>query len=158
MGAWENRNAALFTGAAIAILAVWGQAFMGILPPSAYGICIACHGRDLVNGALNWILGLKLAVAEVSSGIPALTVLGILIGAFLAARENKEFRIWTPVSPVISAILGLLVMISALLIMACPIRLVLRSAYGDPTGWFGLAGLIIGVTGATLFLKRRAVR
>jgi hypothetical protein len=44
--------------------------------PEAYGFCVACHTRDVVNDAVNSIAGTKLAIAPISQNaiLPVLTV------------------------------------------------------------------------------------
>ena len=56
-------------GLVVGFLAASLQAFFGVLPPPAYGVCIACHMRDLVN----WVLvhlyplyGLTLSLIHIS--------------------------------------------------------------------------------------------
>ena len=43
------RVTAVQTGIVAAVLAVAAGALFDVSPPAAYGICMACHGRDLVN-------------------------------------------------------------------------------------------------------------
>lgn len=40
-------------GFIVGFLAAALQAFFHVIPPPAYGICIACHMKDLVNWILN---------------------------------------------------------------------------------------------------------
>src|SRR5512136_1006669 len=62
--------------------------------PEAYGFCVACHTRDVVNVAVNDIAGTKLAVAAISQNaiLPVMTVIGVLIGAFVSAKYFEEFK------------------------------------------------------------------
>ncbi len=62
--------------------------------PEAYGFCVACHTRDLVNDAVNSVAGTNLAIAAISQNaiLPVLTVIGVLIGAFISAKFYREFR------------------------------------------------------------------
>ena len=92
---------------------------------------------------------LIIPVAPVSYHIPVLTIVGILIGAHIAARLNKEFRwkkmnIWWQ-KPAIEFLWGMAVMISALTMGGCPIRTALKSAYLDLTAIVGLVMIFIGV-------------
>lgn len=142
------------------------QAFFGVLPPPAYGICIACHMRDLVNWIsvhLYPIYGLpggipKMPVAPVSHYIPALTIVGVLVGASVAARVHGEFR-WRVLRvgwqrPWIEFLWGIGVMISALLMGGCPIRTALKSAYLDLTAMVGLMMIFSGVAIGCQVLKK----
>ncbi len=124
-------------------LAALLQAFFHVIPPPAYGVCIACHMRDFVN----WLFSLP--VAPVSKNIPVFTILGILLGAFIAARINGEFR-WKVMRvpwqrPWMEFIWGMLVMIFALIMGGCPIRTALKTAYLDITAMIGLLSIFIGV-------------
>lgn len=141
-------------GLIIGILAAAAQAFLQISPPPAYGLCIACHARDLVNWITNHIFNTNLGVAGVSSDIPVLTVLGVIVGASVGAVQHKEFRVKTTVNPLLEFGLGMLVMFSVLTLGACPIRATLRVAYGDVTALFGLLAIAGGVILASIYMKR----
>ena len=117
--------------------------------PEAYGFCVACHTRDVVNIAVNDIAGTKLAVAAISQNavLPVLTVVGVLIGAFISARRYQEFRTKTGgISAYIAYLLGgFAFMIFALFMGGCPYRLGLRIGYGDAVALIGVIAIIIGV-------------
>jgi hypothetical protein len=49
------RVTAVQMGIVAGVLAVGAGAFFDVRPPEAYGICMACHGRDLVNWTINAI-------------------------------------------------------------------------------------------------------
>jgi len=134
-------------------LAAISQVVFHVYPPPAYGICIACHARDLVNWLVNHAIGSNLGVAAVSIGAPVLTVVGIILGAFTAAVRNHEFKIKTMKSPAECGIYGFLVMIFALLLGACLIRIVLRIAYGDAMAMIGWVAIMLGVVAGAEFLK-----
>ncbi|MDL1970884.1 MAG: YeeE/YedE family protein [Candidatus Desulfofervidaceae bacterium] len=142
--------------------AALGQALFKIIPPPAYGMCIACHVRDLVN----WIIvklfpifyGGAFPGAPVSKTFPLLTIVGVLSGAFLAAKVNKEFR-WKTMGitwqrPSIEFTWGMLVCIGALIMGGCPIRTTLKAAYLDITAMFGLVSLFIGVVLGCIVIRR----
>jgi len=140
----------LYVGLAIGILA----AFMQVLlisagGPEAYGFCVACHTRDVVNVAVNSVAGTKLAVAAISQNavLPVMTVIGVLIGAFVSAKYYQEFK--TKTGSVVSFIWyllgGLLFMVFALFMGGCPYRMGLRIAYGDVVALIGVIAIIAGV-------------
>ncbi|WP_456471717.1 cytochrome C [Methanocaldococcus sp.] len=132
------------------------QAIFKVFPPPAYGVCIACHTRDLVNWILNKIANLGLGLAPVSKSFPVLTVVGIFIGALIAAIVYKEFKIKETHNPIIGFILGILVINFALLMGGCPIRETLRTAYGDIIALLSLIAMFVGVVVASeVYLKRR---
>lgn len=140
----------LLVGLLVGVLAA---AVQGLLisagGPEAYGFCVACHTRDLVNVAVNSIAGTSLAVAPISKNaiLPVLTVLGILVGAFWAAKGNEEFRVKKGSISSYSwyAIGGILFMVFALIMGACPYRIALRVGYIDIVAIVGLIAIIIGV-------------
>jgi hypothetical protein len=155
----------LYVGIAIGVLAALVQALLiSAGGPEAYGFCVACHTRDVVNVAVNDIAGTKLAVAPISQNaiLPVLTVVGVLIGAFISAKVYTEFRTKTgnAVSYLWYAIGGLLFMIFALFMGGCPYRMGLRVGYGDVValiGVFGIiAGVLIGIKVATKLMEREA--
>jgi hypothetical protein len=153
------RITGLQAGVVMAVVAVMAGAFFEVRPPEAYGICMACHGRDLVN----WVAGEfadsgRLIVAPASVVFPLLTVVGVLIGARLAAAISGEHRPRKAAQPIRSFLYGVLVMNAGLLAAGCSTRLVLRSSAGDPLGLIGVAAMVVGIVGATLWLRKRALR
>ena len=155
--------AGLVAGFSAAIL----QAFFKITAPPAYGICIACHTRDLVNWIVNkiGIFDTPLFVAPVfkdaTTGIvaskfaPVLTVVGIFIGAFIASNVHKEFKLKQTHNPILGFVIGALVIIFALMMGGCPVREALRTAYGDVIALISLIAMFVGVVVASeVYLKR----
>ncbi len=131
--------------------------------PQAYGFCVACHSRDLINAIWNGIFGTNLGMAGVSANaiaagsLPVLTIVGVLIGAILAALVYREFRVkkgsiggWIKY-----ALGGFFFIICALLMGACPYRIALRIGYGDLVAFFGLIAIVVGVfIGVKIALKK----
>lgn len=152
------RITAVHMGVVAALLAVVAGTLFEVRPPAAYGVCMACHGRDLVNWTLNVLAGTHLTVAPASLVFPVLTSVGVLLGAFLAATTSGEFRWWTPDSSPKAFVYGVLVMNFALLAGGCAIRLLLRTAAGEPLGLMGFAGMIAGIVLGTSWLRWRAAR
>jgi hypothetical protein len=149
---------AVQTGIVFGMLAVAAGAFFEVRPPEAYGVCMACHGRDLVNWTINEVAGTHLAVAPASVLFPVLTTIGVLLGALFGARTSGEFRWWTPDHPLKTFVYGMLVMNFALLAGGCSIRLLLRTASGEALGMAGFAGMAAGVILGTFWLRWRATR
>jgi sugar phosphate permease len=140
------------------LLAVVAGAFFQVRPPEAYGICMACHGRDLVNWTINAIAGTHLTVAPASLVFPVLTTIGVFLGALVGATSSGEFRWRSPESSLTTFMYGLLVMNFALLAGGCSIRLLLRTAAGEALGMTGFAGMVAGVILGTFWLRWRATR
>lgn len=145
-------------GIAGGLLAVIAGSFFEVRPPEAYGLCMACHGRDLVNWTVNLFAHTNLTVAPASLIFPVLTPIGVLLGALLAAKMSGEFRWRNPESSLKAFLYGVLVMNFALLAGGCSIRLLLRTAAGEPAGMFGFGGLVAGVILGTLSLRWWAAR
>ncbi|HJJ36234.1 MAG TPA: YeeE/YedE thiosulfate transporter family protein [Methanocorpusculum sp.] len=131
--------------------------------PVAYGFCVACHTRDLFDTIWNGIFGTTLGMGGVSKtavaaiGLPVLTILGVLLGALIAALIYKEFRFKkTSVGSCIKYLIGgFFFMVCALLMGACPYRIALRLGYGDMVALIGLAAIVIGVfIGVQIALKK----
>jgi len=140
----------LYVGLAIGILAAIVQLLLiSAGGPEAYGFCVACHTRDVVNVAVNDIFGTKLAVAAISQNaiLPVMTVVGVLIGAFISARGYEEFRTKTGSAASYTGHLlgGIFFMIFALFMGGCPYRLALRIGYGDVVAFIGVIAIVIGV-------------
>ena len=147
-----------FVGAVIGLAAAFMQYlfFLGAesaAKPPAYGFCVACHTRDLIDGIWNALFGTNLGMAGVSSAaiaagaIPVLTIVGVLLGALAASLIYKEFRLKkASVGSCIKYLLGgFFFMICALLMGACPYRIALRIGYGDAVAFIGLIAIVIGV-------------
>jgi uncharacterized membrane protein YfcA len=160
------RVTATTAGAIVGFLAALVQAFFHVIPPPAYGICSACHMRDLVNwitAHIYPIYGLtKGAIvipgSPVSYNIPLLTIIGILIGAGIAARLNSEFR-WKTMrvtwqKPWLEFFWGMGVMIFALIMGGCPLRTALKTAYLDITALVGLIMIFVGVVIGCRVIKK----
>jgi hypothetical protein len=149
---------AMRTGIVAALLAVSVGVLLGARPPEAYGICMACHGRDLVNWTINAVGHTRLEVAPPSVLFPALTTIGVLLGAIAAATRNGEFRWRTPDSSVKTFAYGMLVMNLALIAGGCSTRLLLRASSGELLGMIAFAGMAGGVVAGTYWLRWRATR
>jgi hypothetical protein len=153
----------LYVGLAIGILAALMQVLLiSAGGPEAYGFCVACHTRDVVNDAVNSFAGTKLAVAAISQNaiLPVMTVIGVLIGAFASAKYYQEFKTKTAktVSYIWYLLGGLFFMIFALFMGGCPYRIGLRIGYGDVVALIGLvaivAGILVGIKIATTMAER----
>ena len=153
----------LVVGLLIGVLAALVQGLLiSAGGPEAYGFCVACHTRDVVNDAVNSIAGTKLAIAPISQNaiLPVLTVIGVLIGAFISAKVYKEFKTKTgsAISYIWYLLGGLFFMAFALFMGGCPYRIALRVGYGDVIALIGLfaiiAGVLAGIKIATTMAER----
>lgn len=136
--AWGIMLAGGVIGLLAPLLQYWGN------PPNM-GICVACFERDIAGA-----LGLHRAavVQYLRPEIP-----GFVLGATIAALIFREFRARGGSAPLIRYVLGVFATIGALAFLGCPWRAMLRLAGGDLNAILGLAGLIIGITVGTQFLK-----
>jgi hypothetical protein len=145
-------------GAIIGFLAASLQQLASMTKPPAYGFCMACHGRDMINSVINPIAGTNLGIAGIVTTIPTLTIIGVLLGSFVAALIFKEFKVTKAkfnVTYIKMFILGLLVMNFALILSACPVRVSLRVAHGDIIAIVGLVCIGIGAIIGTIVLERK---
>ena len=138
----EKRNL-IIAGAVIGMIAVV-LVYLG--NPKNMGFCTACFIRDTAGG-----LGLHQA-GIVQYIRPE--IIGMILGAFLAAFGFKEFQSKGGSSPFTRFVLGFLVMIGALMFLGCPLRMVLRLAGGDLNALVGLIGFVVGISVGIFFLKR----
>jgi hypothetical protein len=150
------RPRGFIAGALAGLLAVVASGLLSRAgAPPAYGVCVACHTRDLLSA-----LGLAGVVgAPAVGGGLVLTTVGLLAGAALAALLHGERRRRPARHRLLSLLLGALTMCASLLALGCTTRLVLRAAYGDGLALWSLGGAAAGiaaVTGATIWLARRA--
>jgi hypothetical protein len=112
----------------------------------------------LINSIINPIAGTNLGIAGIVTSIPTLTIIGVLLGSFVAALVFKEFKITKAkfnVSYIKMFILGLLVMNFALILSACPVRASLRVAHGDIIALVGLICIGVGAILGTIVLERK---
>lgn len=150
-----------FLGALIGVLAAFSQALLiSAGGPEAYGFCVACHTRDLVNGMTNIIAGTSLALAPISgnSVLPVMSVGGVLIGAYLSARMYREHKVKRGGLKDYSVYFlgGFIVLQLAMIFGGCPYRAALRTGYGDITALVFIITMAAGVIVGTLLMLRRA--
>lgn len=131
--------AGLITGVAALVLTALGN-------PKNMGFCIACFERDIA-GALGFHSAAKVQYLRPE-------IVGIVLGAMLAALAAKEFRAKAGSSPASRFLIGLVVMIGALVFLGCPLRMVIRLGGGDLTAVAGLLGFLAGILVGIVFLKK----
>ncbi len=153
-----RRVSAVTYGVIAGLLAVAVQIFAKVEPPPAYGICVACHTRDVVAWIANHLFGASWEIAPISAALPVLTTLGMLIGAHLAARRHKEFRATSLGSGLRSFVCGIVVVNAAIVALGCPTRLLLLAAYGDTLAPIAIIGVILGIVAGTFILARGWIR
>lgn len=133
----------LLTGVVVGIAAL---VLTALGNPKNMGFCIACFERDIAGA-----LGLHSA-AKVQYIRPE--IIGIVLGAAIAALAAKEFRAKAGSSPASRFVVGMFVMIGALVFLGCPLRMVIRLGGGDLTAVAGLAGFLAGILVGVVFLKK----
>lgn len=131
--------AGVLVGVAALVLTALGN-------PKNMGFCIACFERDIA-GALGFHSAGKVQYIRPE-------VIGIVLGAMIAAISFKEFKARAGSSPATRFILGVFVMIGALVFLGCPLRMVIRLGGGDLTAIAGLLGFIAGILVGVIFLKK----
>ncbi len=152
-----------FLGALIGILAAFSQALLiSAGGPEAYGFCVACHTRDLVNGMTNIVADTTLALAAISKNavLPVMSVAGVLIGGYFAARVNGEHKIRRSDIKTygIYFVSGILVLNLAMIFGGCPYRAALRTGYGDITALLFIVTMAAGVVLGTLVILKKEER
>ena len=152
------RVSAFKTGLVMGLGAALIQAYFEIIPPPAYGICMVCHPKDLFNWLFDNILGTSWDQVAVSVQVPVLTVLGIVAGAFIAARTSGEFQLEPAREPIFHFITGLLVINFGLILGSCPIRILIVGSYGSLIGIAGFVFMAIGIGLGALWLRWNARR
>jgi hypothetical protein len=143
----------VFYGLVVSLVAVLAGVWGHVSPPAAYGLCSACHGRDLADWTLNHVEGAKLFVTAAGVRWPILTVVGLVIGAFAAARRNGEFASLNLGGNFRQFGLGAIVMGAALFVGGCPTRIIIRTGYGDVAAALTLGGIAAGIVAATLSMR-----
>jgi len=133
----------VFTGIVIGALSV---ALVYFGNPGNMGMCIACFLRD-ITGSLGFHRANTVQYLR-----PEL--LGLSLGAFVAALAGKDFRSRGGSASFVRFLLGALMMVGALVFLGCPLRDILRMSGGDLNAVVGFAGFIGGVLFGVFFLKQ----
>lgn len=84
---------ALITGMTMGVLAAVEQGVFHIQPPVGQGVCFVLHPSSLVNWISNNLFSTKFSVLSIFVAVPTLLPIGVIIGSFVAAVINKEFKI-----------------------------------------------------------------
>lgn len=150
------RVPAFATGVVMGLGAALVQAYFKVIPPPAYGICMVCHPKDLVNWIADHLLGTHWGNVTVSRQVPVLTVVGIVLGAYVAARLHGEFRLQPAQRPVFHFITGFLVINFGLILGSCPIRILIVTSYGSLIGLVGWLCMVAGVVLGSIWMRRSA--
>lgn len=128
------------------VLGLISLALVKLGNPANMGFCIACFTRDIAGGLglFNWAAGPKFLRPE---------IVGILLGAMIAALAYKEFKPRGGSAPAIRFMLGMFMMIGALVFLGCPTRMILRLGGGDLNALVALAGFIVGAGLGVTFIR-----
>jgi hypothetical protein len=133
--------------------AVAGVSKYKVSPP-AYGFCMYCHVRDAVNWVVQGFVP-SVSPAPIAVIAPTMTVFGVLLGAFIAAKRNGQFAWRQTIKPSIAVLAGAGFAVSAALLGACTLRIVIRAAYLEPFAYVGLGAIAVGVAIGTYFFIKR---
>ncbi len=136
--AWMVLLAGSLFGIFFAVLTKFGN-------PANMGTCLVCFIRDIAGAVGLHHIG-KVSYIRTE-------IIGFILGACVAGLIAKEFKVVGGSSPILRFIISAFVAIGALVFLGCPIRMFGRLAGGDPTGFAGLLGLIVGAWIGVLFLK-----
>jgi hypothetical protein len=150
----------LAAGIVLGVGAALAQAYFQVVPPAAYGFCMICHPRDLVNWMANHVLDTRWEYSLASTNGPMLTVVGVVGGAMVAAIQHGELGLRRARQPLYYFVTGFLMMNFGLVLGSCPIRIVILSAYGNVFGLVGWVSIVIGVvlgSAAMRWWARRSV-
>lgn len=140
---FDNKKVVILCGAVIGFIAALLVKFGN---PGNMGFCIACFERDIA-GALGFH---RAAVVQYVRP----EIIGLVIGAFLMAILNKEYKSVSGSSPATRFFLAIAVMIGALMFLGCPLRMILRLGGGDLNAVFGIIGFVIGIVIGVAFLNK----
>jgi hypothetical protein len=161
---------ALITGITMGLLAAAVQGYFGLQPPAGDGICGISHPANLVNWLVNsithWVAGFfhgagtNFTIHSIFVTVPVLTSVGFILGSFIAAIRNKEFKLRRgPVRDnVLAFILGFLIINFGLLWGSCPIRTAILASYGMFFAILMMGMIVLGVVVACLYIKWKVRR
>lgn len=113
--------------------------------PANTGICVSCFLRNIA-GAIGLHDNIRLQYIRPE-------ILLFVLGAFIAAIANGEFRVTSGSSPVLRFFVGIFLIIGCSVFIGCPVKMVLRISAGDISASTGVLGLIAGVWIGLKFLE-----
>jgi hypothetical protein len=149
------KRSPIFFGISVALAAAALQIAFKDDIPLAYGICTVCHARDLFSWLVNHVVKFQMDSPDFASQALVLTPIGLVAGSFIASKRNSEFKVGHQSNPLLMFLCGALVSMVGLVIMSCPTRIILRTAFGDTLGLLAAAGLFGGIALAVFVMKRR---
>jgi hypothetical protein len=152
------KESVFFAGLVLGLGAAAVQAYFRLVPPMAYGVCMVCHPKELVNWLADHLIGTHWGYSMASMEAPILTVVGVAAGAFIAARQHGEFSLRPARQQIFYFISGFLMINFGLILGSCPIRIVVLSAYGSILGFVGWGFVILGVGLGILAMRWQAGR
>gem|GEM_PF-433144 len=153
---WPRREVKVDKLSAGIVTGLWAavaQAWVGVSPPSAYGICFVSHPSDLLDWIVNFLFGTTLYVHQPSVDIPVLTVIGVIIGASVATYQHREFSFRRPRRRLSPAIYGFMVAVFGLTLGYCSVHIIMGLAYGSVIALVGFSGMMVGVILAANYVK-----
>ena len=139
---FSSRWGPIATGVIVGVLA---PILVKLGNPGNMGICVACFSRDIAGA-----LGLQ-RVATVQYIRPE--IIGLVLGALIAALAFREFKPRTGSSPLVRFVLGIFAAIGTLVFLGCTWRALLRLGGGDWNAIFGILGMIVGIAGGIVCLR-----
>jgi hypothetical protein len=148
------KRSPIFFGIAVALAAAALQIAFRDDIPLAYGICTVCHARDLLSWLVNHVVKFQMDSPGFASQALVLTPVGLVAGSFVASRRSSEFKVGHQSNPFLMFLCGALVSGIGLVIMSCPTRIILRTAFGDTFGLLAAVGLFSGIALAVFVMKR----
>ncbi|MEN6431113.1 MAG: YedE family putative selenium transporter, partial [Coriobacteriales bacterium] len=132
-------------GVAIGVIAAW---LVSQGNPGNMGLCIACFLRDTAG----FFIGPAANMGAVAYIRPE--IVGLMLGATLAALATKEFRPRGGSATAVRFLLGFVFMVAALVFLGCTVRAWLRLGGGDLNALWGILGIVAGVSVGVLALRR----
>jgi hypothetical protein len=155
-----SSNMALITGLTMGVLAAVVQGYFNLQPPAGDGICGISHPANLVNWLTNNVFGTSFTIHSIFVTVPVLTSVGFIVGGFIAAFLNREFKFRPgPVRDnVLAFILGFLIINFGLLWGSCPIRTAILSGYGMLFAMLIMGCIVLGVVVACEYIKWKVRR
>lgn len=142
-------------GIILALIIILSEAILKIYPPSAYAFCLSGHTRDMINSVINQLTDSRFPQTFLSRKYLILTSPAVILGAWIAARIHGERRKQKGEKRILSFFLGFAVMLIGIAVYGCPVRIVIRTGYGEWYGIIAFLGLLAGIIVATVMMRLR---
>ncbi len=131
------------TGVSFGILGVMLVEFGN---PKNTGVCVSCF-LESIAGSMGMHHNVRMMYLRPE-------IMGFVIGAFVLAKINGDFRPTASPAPMLNFVLGFFTIVGSAMFIGCPIKLLFRFSAGDLTAVAPIFGLVFGVWVGITYMRK----